>query len=133
MQNIYLSVLLHEEDLTKFWSELNCVATTSLGQSVTNIFEISNILVTNIYSDIRLYQIISYKYIQIFVRVKIHTNVTLCFGAPKSNHIKQQKNGSNSPSRHCKEQKWSHPWNYLGIKNILQIYSEAIFEPLNAA
>ena len=34
------------------------------------IFEYSNILVTNIYSDIRLYQTISYEYIQIFVRVK---------------------------------------------------------------
>ena len=74
-------------------------------QSVTNIFEYSNILDPNIYSDIRSYQNfdtnifgysfmskISYefiqisvrvifltKYIRIFVRVKIDTNVTLWF------------------------------------------------------
>ena len=33
------------------------------------IFEYSNILVTNIYSDIHLYQFFFYEYIRIFVRV----------------------------------------------------------------
>ena len=45
-------------------------------QSVTNIFEYSNILVTNIYSDIRSYQFFFYEYIQTFVRVKfVCTNI----------------------------------------------------------
>ena len=34
------------------------------------IFEYSNILVTNIYSDIRSYQFFFYEYIRAFVRVK---------------------------------------------------------------
>ena len=59
-------------------------------QSVTYIFEYSNILITNIYSDIHLCQICYtnifgysfvsnfwYKYIRIFVCVKMFTNVTL--------------------------------------------------------
>ena len=50
----------------------------------------------------------------------------------KNTQIKSQKNGNNSPSRHCTEQEWSQPWNYLG-KNVLKIYSEDILEPLNAA
>ena len=41
-----------------------------LYQSMTNIFEYSNILVTNIYSDIRSYQFFFYEYIRTFVRVK---------------------------------------------------------------
>ena len=45
-------------------------------QSVTNIFEYSNILVTNIYSDIRSYQFFFYEYIRTFVRVKfVCTNI----------------------------------------------------------
>ena len=45
-------------------------------QSVTNIFEYSNILVTNIYSDIRSYQCFFYEYIRTFVRVKfVCTNI----------------------------------------------------------
>ena len=48
----------------------------SLEQSVANIFEYSNILVTNIYSDIRSYQFFFYEYIQTFVRVKfVCTNI----------------------------------------------------------
>ena len=39
-------------------------------QSVTNIFEYSNILVTNIHSDIRWYQFFFYEYIRTFVGVK---------------------------------------------------------------
>ena len=39
--------------------------------SVMNIFEYLNILVTNIYSDIWLYQIFLYKYIRIFIHVKM--------------------------------------------------------------
>ena len=40
------------------------------------IFEYSNILVTNIYSDIRSYQFFSYEYIRTFVRVKFFcTNI----------------------------------------------------------
>ena len=45
-------------------------------QSVTNIFEYSNILVTNIYSDIRSYQFFFYESIWTFVRVKfVCTNI----------------------------------------------------------
>ena len=45
-------------------------------QSVTNIFEYSNILVTNIYSDIRSYQFFFYEYIRTFVCVKfVCTNI----------------------------------------------------------
>ena len=45
-------------------------------QSVTNIFEYSNILVTNIYSDIRSCQFFFYEYIRTFVRVKfVCTNI----------------------------------------------------------
>ena len=45
-------------------------------QSVTNIFEYSNILVTNIYSDIRSYQFFFYKYIQTFICVQfVCTNI----------------------------------------------------------
>ena len=45
-------------------------------QSVANIFEYSNILGTNIYSDIRSYQFFFYKYIRTFVRVKfVCTNI----------------------------------------------------------
>ena len=45
-------------------------------QSVTNIFKYSNILVTNIYSDIRLYQFFFYEYIRTFVRIKfVCTNI----------------------------------------------------------
>jgi len=40
------------------------------------IFEYSNILVMNIYSDIRSYQFFFYEYIQTFVRVKfVCTNI----------------------------------------------------------
>ena len=40
------------------------------------IFEYSNILVTNIYSDIRSYQFFFYEYIRTFVRVKfVCTNI----------------------------------------------------------
>ena len=40
------------------------------------IFEYSNILVTNIYSDIHSYQIFLYEYIRIFIRVKfVCTNI----------------------------------------------------------
>ena len=47
-----------------------------LEQSVTNIFEYSNILATNIYSDIRSYQFFFYEYIRTFVRVKfVCTNI----------------------------------------------------------
>ena len=38
-------------------------------QSVTNIFEYSNILGTNIYSDIRTYQFVFYEYIRTFVHI----------------------------------------------------------------
>ena len=38
-------------------------------QSVTNIFEYSNIFITNIYSDIHSYQFSWYEYIRIFVRI----------------------------------------------------------------
>ena len=49
---------------------------TFLVQSVTNITEYSNILVTNIYSDIRSYQFFFYEYIRTFVRVKfVCTNI----------------------------------------------------------
>ena len=45
-------------------------------QSVTNIFKYSNILITNIYSDIRSYQFFFYEYIRTFVRVKfVCTNI----------------------------------------------------------
>ena len=45
-------------------------------QSVTNIFEYSNIFVTNIYSDIHSNQFFFYEYIQTFVRVKfVCTNI----------------------------------------------------------
>ena len=45
-------------------------------QSVTHIFEYSNILVTNIYTDIRSYQFFFYEYIRTFVRVKfVCTNI----------------------------------------------------------
>ena len=48
----------------------------ALVQSVTNIFEYSNIFVTNIYSDIRSYQFLFYGYIRTFVRVKfVCTNI----------------------------------------------------------
>ena len=48
----------------------------TLNQSVTNIFEYSNILVTNIYSDIRSYQFFFCEYIRTFVRVKfVCTNI----------------------------------------------------------
>ena len=46
------------------------------------IFEYSNILVTNIYSDIRSYQFFFYEYIRTFVRVKfvlrIYSDIHLC-------------------------------------------------------
>ena len=46
------------------------------GQSVTNIIEYSNILVTNIYSDFRSYQFFFCEYIRTFVRVKfVCTNI----------------------------------------------------------
>ena len=45
-------------------------------QSVKNIFEYLNILVTNIYSDIRSYQFFFYEYIRTFVRLKfVCTNI----------------------------------------------------------
>ena len=47
-----------------------------LDQSVTNIFEYSNILGTNIYSDIHSGQFCLYEYIRTFVRVKfVCTNI----------------------------------------------------------
>ena len=55
-----------------------CIPVPSLltDQSVTNIFEYSNILVTNIYSDIRSYQFFFYKYIRTFIRIKfVCTNI----------------------------------------------------------
>ena len=49
---------------------------SDVDQSVTNIFEYSNILVTNIYSDIHSYQFFFYEYIRTFVRVKfVCTNI----------------------------------------------------------
>ena len=45
-------------------------------QSVTNIFEYSNILVIDIYSDIRSYQFFFYEYIRTFIRIKfVCTNI----------------------------------------------------------
>ena len=56
------------------------------------IFEYSNTLVTNIYSDIRLYQFFFYEYIWTFVRVKfVCTNiVTLCCKQQKQQNTLRQ-------------------------------------------
>ena len=51
-------------------SNKNHLIGQAVNQSVTNKFEDSNILVTNIYSDIHTYQIFLYEYIRIFVCVK---------------------------------------------------------------
>ena len=62
--------------MTRGQLRLGARATINVALSVTNIFEYSNILVTNIYSDIRSYQIFFYEYIQTFIRIKfVCTNI----------------------------------------------------------
>ena len=74
---------LWQEDISYVWLHIHQVlyfcalfVGGCMYQSVTNIFEYSNILVTNIYSNIRSYQFFFYKYIWTFVRVKfVCTNI----------------------------------------------------------
>ena len=63
-------------DVTEFEGHGGQLVRGATHQSVTNIFEYSNILVTNIYSDIHSYQFFFYEYVRTFVRVKfVCTNI----------------------------------------------------------
>ena len=65
-------------DVSLYKAALTCVFTRLWPECDEYIrkFEYSNILVTNIYSDIRSYQFFFYKYIRTFVRVKfVCTNI----------------------------------------------------------